>query len=118
MTKQNKHEPAPFEDYEDHFQGLEVVVENGNFEEAFRNFKAQVQKSKILSEYKDRQRYEKPSDKKRRKKREVLERVKHNRMREQMIASGEWEQKQKKRERQKAEKIKRQKEKANELLNG
>jgi len=45
---------------------LEVKV-YGNFEKAVRAFKALVQKEKILSQYKDAQVYEKPSDKKRRK---------------------------------------------------
>jgi len=49
---------------------LEVKV-YGNFEKAVRAFKALVQKEKILSQYKDAQVYEKPSDKKRRKKNEA-----------------------------------------------
>ena len=46
---------------------LEVKVYGNNFEKAMKAFKALVQKEKILSSYKDRQSYEKPSDKKRRK---------------------------------------------------
>lgn len=49
---------------------LEVKV-YGNFEKAVRAFKALVQKEKILSQYKDAQVYEKPSDKKRRKRNEA-----------------------------------------------
>lgn len=45
---------------------LEVKV-IGNLEKAMKAFRAIVQKEKILSEYKEAQRYEKPSDKKRRK---------------------------------------------------
>jgi len=46
---------------------LEVVVFQGNFDKAFRAFRAAVQKERVLSVYKERQSYEKPSDKKRRK---------------------------------------------------
>lgn len=45
---------------------LEVKV-IGNLEKAMKAFRAIVQKEKILSDYKEAQRYEKPSDKKRRK---------------------------------------------------
>lgn len=49
---------------------LEVKVYGNNFEKAMKAFKALVQKEKILSLYKERQSYEKPSDKKRRKRNE------------------------------------------------
>jgi ribosomal protein S21 len=53
-------------------QYLEVVVyNNGNFEKALRAFRATVQKERILSLYKEKQSYEKPSDKKRRKRNEM-----------------------------------------------
>ena len=50
------------------FEGhpLEVKVYN-NLEKAIKIFKSLVQKEKILSVYKEKSRYEKPSDKKRRK---------------------------------------------------
>lgn len=51
-------------------QPLEVKVYN-NLEKAIKAFRALVQKEKILSTYKERSRYEKPSDKKRRKKNEA-----------------------------------------------
>lgn len=44
---------------------LEVKV-TGNLEKALKAFRAIVQKEKILSDYKESQRFEKPSDKKRR----------------------------------------------------
>jgi small subunit ribosomal protein S21 len=44
-----------------------------NFEAALRAFKAMVQKEKILAKYKERQSYEKPSVKKRRKIKEARE---------------------------------------------
>ncbi len=49
---------------------LEVVVYGNNFEKALRYFRAKVQKERILSSYKEKQSYEKPSDKKRRKRNE------------------------------------------------
>lgn len=45
---------------------LQVKV-NNNFDRAFKAFRALVQKERILSIYKEKQRYEKPSDRKRRK---------------------------------------------------
>jgi small subunit ribosomal protein S21 len=45
---------------------LEVIV-YGNFDKALRSFRSLVQKERVLSAYKERQSYEKPSDKKRRK---------------------------------------------------
>jgi small subunit ribosomal protein S21 len=48
---------------------LQVVV-YGNFERALRTFKNLVQKERILSDFKEKQSFEKPSDKKRRKQNE------------------------------------------------
>lgn len=50
---------------------LEVIVYNGNFDKALRAFRALVQKERILSTYKERGSYEKPSDKRRRKRNEA-----------------------------------------------
>lgn len=77
---------------------LEIQVVNDNFEDAFRKFKVLVQKEKILSIYKERQMYEKPSVKRRRKAREAFERKLMAEAMEQQILSGEWEKKQKKKE--------------------
>jgi|SRR5579859_1526645 len=52
-------------------QPLEVRVYNGNFDKALRAFRALVQKERILSIYKEKSGYEKPSDKKRRKRNEM-----------------------------------------------
>ena len=49
---------------------LEVKVYN-NFDKALRAFRSLVQKERILSQYKEKQTYEKPSDKKRRKRNEM-----------------------------------------------
>src|SRR5271170_1414372 len=62
-TYVNRHEPVQS-------QHLEVEV-FGNFDKALRAFRALVQKERILSLYKEKQSYEKPSDKKRRKRNEM-----------------------------------------------
>jgi small subunit ribosomal protein S21 len=48
-------------------QPLEVKVYHNNFDKALRAFRALVQKERILSLYKEKQSYEKPSDRRRRK---------------------------------------------------
>ena len=50
---------------------LEVVVRPGNFDRALRAFRNLVQKERILSTYKEKQSYEKPSVKRRRKHNEM-----------------------------------------------
>jgi len=54
---------------------LEVVVYNNNFDKALRAFRALVQKERILSAYKEKQTYEKPSQKKRRKRNEMKRKI-------------------------------------------
>jgi small subunit ribosomal protein S21 len=46
---------------------LETKVYSNNFDRALKTFRAMVQKERILSQYKEKQTYEKPSDKRRRK---------------------------------------------------
>jgi small subunit ribosomal protein S21 len=74
----------------DKIQPLQVVVER-DFEGALRAFKALVQKEKILTEYKERQTYEKPSERKRRKKREAEKRRLAQEAKQKLIQSGEWD---------------------------
>lgn len=50
---------------------LEVVVYGNNFDKALRYFRAKVQKERILSLFKEKQSYEKPSNKRRRKRNEM-----------------------------------------------
>jgi len=52
-------------------QHLEVKVLYGNFDKAMTAFRTLVQKERILSLYKEKQSYEKPSDRKRRKRNEM-----------------------------------------------
>lgn len=46
---------------------LEVIIYNGNFDRALKAFRALVQKERILSIWKEKQSYEKPSVRRRRK---------------------------------------------------
>lgn len=50
---------------------LEVRVYGNNFDRALKAFRALVQKERILSTYKEKQSYEKPSQKRRRKRNEM-----------------------------------------------
>ena len=69
---------------------LEVRV-LGNPDKAFRAFKSIVQKEKILSLFKQRQSYEKPSDKKRRKRSESRRKQTELELKQAQIASGEYD---------------------------
>lgn len=96
------------------FRGLEVKVHDNDFEDAFRKFKSMIQREKILSDYKEAQRYEKPSDKKRRKKRESIQKVMLAKLREQQILSGEWDKIQARKEARKNKKIEEKRKKTSE----
>lgn len=85
-------------------RGLEVQI-TSSFEEGMKRFKSMVQKEKILSLYKERMRYEKPSVKKRRKHREALERQMETEHRERLMITGEWDKIQKKKEKKRQEKL-------------
>ena len=89
--------PPPYEDYSDHFSPLQVEITH-SLEEGIRRFKSLVQRSKILVLYKEKQAYEKPSEKKRRQRRERIERRRLNAIREKLIATGEWDRRQKKKD--------------------
>ena len=51
---------------------IEVIVKDNNIEQALRVFKRKVLKSGLLREYGAKQVYEKPSDKRQRKKKEGI----------------------------------------------
>ena len=53
---------------------MEVVVKNGNVERAMRTLKKKLQKEGLLKELKQRQFFEKPSAKRKRKKAEGIKR--------------------------------------------
>lgn len=89
---------------------IEVVVEGSSredFEHAFRKFKALFQRERIVGQLKERMYYEKPSAKKRRKRKEAKERMLLANMREQLMKTGEWDQQQKKRAQNKIKKDER-----------
>lgn len=83
---------------------LEIIV-NNNFEDAYRRFKTLVQNDGIIADYKAKQIYEKPSEKKRRKCREAQERRLLLANREALILSGEWDKRQKRKEQKRQEKV-------------
>ena len=59
--------------------GITIQVRNGNLEQALRVMKKKLQKDGVLKELRARQYFEKPSEKKRRKKKEGIANVKKQR---------------------------------------
>ena len=57
---------------------MEVVVKNGNVERAMRTLKKKLQKEGLLKELKQKQYFEKPSAKRKRKKAEGIKRYQRN----------------------------------------
>lgn len=97
-----------------YFEPIQVKVYN-NFEKAFKAFRTLVQSEKILSIYKEKQSYEKPSDKKRRKHNESINRALENEIKQKKIISGEYEREKIKKQ---ALKDKRRKERNDRQSNG
>lgn len=87
------------------FKGLAVKVYDNDFEDAFRRFKSLVQREGIINEYKEKQRYEKPSDKKRRKKRESIQKLMLEKLRAEQMLTGEWDKIQARKEARKQKKM-------------
>ena len=83
---------------------IEVEVTD-SFADALRRFNKLVQKERIIGQVKARREYEKPSEAKRRKRREAYERRMLQARREKMIESGEWEKRKKQKEQKRAEKL-------------
>lgn len=54
--------------------GLMVTVRDGNLEKAMRIFKKKVQKAGVLKDVKEKRFFEKPSEKRQRKKKEAVRR--------------------------------------------
>lgn len=86
------------------FKPLQIEV-TGSPEDAIRKFKVLVQRDGVLSKFKEKQSYEKPSDKKRRKMREATERRLATERRNELIQSGEWEKRYLKRQQKKQQKL-------------
>lgn len=95
---------SPSQDYLSKFKPIEVRVES-SFEDAFRRFKQMFQKEGVLGVLKERSRYEKPSDRKRRKQREAEERKFLYETREQQMKTGEWEKRQKQKQAKRQRKV-------------
>lgn len=55
----------PFRPREHDFTGLTVEVRNGDVNKAIRIFKKKVQEAGVIQEYRERQEYVKPSERKR-----------------------------------------------------
>ena len=91
------------------FSPIEVKVENpgdrASFEKAMKNFRVSFQREGVVGELKDRLAYEKPSVKKRRKKRQAYERKLLAESRERMMASGEWDKRQKRKAKRRQQKL-------------
>lgn len=73
-----------------YFSPIEIKV-YGNFEKAFKMFRTLVQSEKILSLYKEKQSYEKPSEKRRRKHNESIKRTLDAEVKQRKILSGEYD---------------------------
>jgi len=94
MGRWNRYEPRERVGEPAKVEPLQIIV-GSSFEHALREFKGLVQHERIIGIYKERQSYEKPSEKKRRKRREAEERRRLAEMRERMMATGEWDRRQK-----------------------
>lgn len=86
IKETKKHLP---DDYLNEFRPLEVRVSGYYFDRAFKTFRSLVQKDGILSEYKQRQAFEKPSVKRRRKRAESIQKQKELESKRLKILSGE-----------------------------
>jgi small subunit ribosomal protein S21 len=78
-------------DFDKLFSPIQVVVLNDNFDRALKIFRSLVQSERILSLFKEKSRYEKPSEKKHRKQNEAKRRMFEEDMKQKKIASGEYE---------------------------
>jgi len=75
------------------FEPLQVKIDKGRAEDGIRLFKSIVQKDKVLALYKEKQHFEKPSVKKRRKQREAAEKRYSLEVKAEMMKNGEWDKK-------------------------
>lgn len=79
------------DNYLNDFRPLEVKVYNGGFDRAFKQFRMAVQKDRILSLFKEKSSYEKPSEKRRRKRNEMNQKRMELEAKQAKIISGEFE---------------------------
>lgn len=85
-----KKETSPEMDWS-YFSPLEIKIHGNNFDRAFKLFRSLVQADGVLAVYKEKQGYEKPSVKKRRKHAETMQRLYEEKIKAEKIASGEYE---------------------------
>ena len=98
MVNMTNNGPADYD--RNKIRPIEVVVDGTSredFEHAVRKFKAMFQRERIVGQLKEKMAYEKPSEKKRRKRRQAQDRRLMTEMRERMVKSGEWDRRQKQR---------------------
>lgn len=109
MKKNNKLEQqkssVPQEIDFNYFQPLQVKVFNDSFDKAVKAFRSLVQSEKVLSDFKEKSRYEKPSDKHRRKKSESKQRLYEENIKNRKILSGEYEKEKAKKQLRKEQKM-------------
>lgn len=86
MKKNNVPEELDFS----YFSPLQVIV-NGNYDRAMKIFRALVQSERVLSLYKEKQSFEKPSVKHRRKQNEASRRLMEFEEKQRKIATGEYD---------------------------
>jgi small subunit ribosomal protein S21 len=96
---------------------LEVKV-IGDFDESVRRFKTYFQRERIVGQLKEREAFEKPSDKKRRKQREARQRALMLDARAKMIENGEWEKHKSNKEKKRTKKIEAKNRKQSDDLDG
>lgn len=85
-----KKETSPEMDWS-YFSPLQVEIHGNNFDRAFKTFRSLVQADGVLAVYKEKQSYEKPSVKVRRKHAETMQRLYEEKIKAEKIASGEYE---------------------------
>lgn len=101
---------APLEFDSKKVRPIEVTVDGSSredFEKAFSRFKKLFQNERVIGQLKEKASYEKPSARKRRKRREALDRRLMAEMRERMMKTGEWDRRQKQRAQKKIRKEER-----------
>lgn len=98
------------------FQNLEVVVRNDNIEDAIRRFRTLVLADGVLLKYREKEAYEKPSIKQRRKSSEARRRTQMAESRERMMLSGEWDRRQEKKEKKRLAKIEERQKKTGDIV--
>jgi small subunit ribosomal protein S21 len=98
-----------------YFKPVQVQVFGNGFERAMKTFRQIVQSENILSEYKEKSRYEKPSDKKRRKQSEAIQNAYKEEMKMKKIISGEYEKEKAKKQVRKEQKMRQRSVRTKEL---